>query len=62
MGMRQNLLADWFQIKMGLRITGKTQPGGDDNGLSSSERTGMKREAVPADWNLLKASLEGEEQ
>ena len=60
--MRENLLADWFQIETGLRKTGKTQPGEDNNGLSSSERTEMKREVVPADWNLLEASLEGEEQ
>ena len=57
--MQENLLADWFQIETGLRITGKTQPGEDNNGLSSSERTEMKREAVPDDWNLLEASLEG---
>ena len=62
MGIRENLLADWFQIETGLRITGKTQPGEDDNGFGSSERTELKREAVPADWNLLEASLEGEEQ
>ena len=57
---QDDLLAEWFQIETDMGIPDVVQSEGTN--MSTNESSGIKTEAVLADWYLLGKALEGEKQ